>query len=298
MSRWAGLRLAIATVLLAAAGLKGYQLATAPLPPDAPLPRWLLTVVVEAEVLLGLWLLLGGLARAAWTASVALFGIFAVYTGWQLLTGAASCGCFGQFHVPPALTLAIDLSILAALAVCRPPQAAATHAWQVGLPLLLVVLTGPPAALAMNSYRPVGMPSAGGTVVLEPATWTGQPLPIAEHIAIDADLNRGRWTVVLYRRGCGSCREDVPRFERQADRWAEEGRDERIALVSLPPHADPAKDLPSGRSAAVVGRLDDSHHWYVRTPAIVRIADGTVIDPADDTALAAGSPSASSKEGG
>ena len=184
----------VGLILLAAAELKGYRLA--PLPPGSPLPR--LLVVVEAEALLALWLFCGGLTRYAWVACACLFTVFAVYAAWQLLGGGSSCGCFGSLAVPPAATLAVDLSVLAALYACRPARETSTVVWRMGLPLLVNAVIGPPLAVSMSSYRPVGLSSNGGTVTLAPAAWTGRPLPIPDHIIIGADLTAdgpwwGRW---------------------------------------------------------------------------------------------------------
>ena len=49
----------------------------------------------------------------AWTGVVALFAMFAGYTGYLLYRGAESCGCFGDVHTPPAMTLGIDLFMVA-----------------------------------------------------------------------------------------------------------------------------------------------------------------------------------------
>ena len=291
------LRLILGTLLLAAAALKGHQLATAPLPPGSPLPRPWLAVLVEGELLLGLGLVCGGFARLAWFTCVGVFALFAGYATWLLAGGADSCGCFGAADVPPAATLVVDLLALIALAFCRPAAAGGpafngAAAWQVGVPLWVMAAVGPPAAVAMTSFQAGSLTEAYGAVVLEPDTWTGQPLPILEHVDIPTALDEGRWTLVLYRNACGGCTEEVPRHERQADEWAAAGRDERVALVSVPPHAAAADDLPSGASAAVVGRLDDRRDWFVRTPTVVRLVDGVVVgDPPATVAVA------SSREG-
>ena len=262
------LRVLIGSLLLAAAALKGWQLATAPLPPDSLLPRPVWAMLVEGELLLALWLLCGGLARLDWAACVGLFSLFATFTLYQLTIGAESCGCFGQVRVPPAVTLALDLAILAALFFCRPTVSESTPAWRLGVPLWILALVGPPAALAMTSYTP-GSLESGGVVVLEPQTWDGEPFPLTEHVDLPADLSEGRWTVVFYRHNCGKCLAELPDYHRRA------AAGERIALISVPPHA---ADRLAGQSAAaaVAGRLSDSRDWFIQTPAAVTLVDGVV----------------------
>lgn len=48
----------------------------------------------------------------AWGFVAAAFAGFAGYTMHLLLTGAKTCGCFGAFHVPPAVTLSLDTAIV------------------------------------------------------------------------------------------------------------------------------------------------------------------------------------------
>lgn len=68
--------------LLIAAGLKAYGLAFDPLSQDSFLasPR-LLIATIGVEILLGLWLLSGWSARAAWVAALGFFGILAGVAG-------------------------------------------------------------------------------------------------------------------------------------------------------------------------------------------------------------------------
>ena len=66
-------RVAVGILLLTAAGLKGYQLATEPLLGTGFLDsRWLLTMTVEFELLFGLWLLANIWPKLSWAAAMGL----------------------------------------------------------------------------------------------------------------------------------------------------------------------------------------------------------------------------------
>jgi len=111
----------LAMVLLAAVVLKGRQLLTEPVVSSSIWSsRPFLIFQVEFELALGLWFLSGLFKKAAWLAAVLCFSVFSVVTLYKGLTGAASCGCFGQVHVNPWLTLfAIDLPAVIALTMFR-----------------------------------------------------------------------------------------------------------------------------------------------------------------------------------
>lgn len=76
--------------------------------------------VMEAEALLGLWLLSGWAKRSAWFFAVAFFLVVAGFSLYLGLMGQSSCGCFGRIHVSPWNAFALDVTCLAALVICRP----------------------------------------------------------------------------------------------------------------------------------------------------------------------------------
>lgn len=108
-------------LLLAAAGLKAQGLALEPTGEHTILssPR-LEIAAIEAEILLGVWLLSGWAARFAWVAALAFFGILAGVSSYLALVGQQDCGCFGRVAVNPWLTFSIDIAAVAALLVWRP----------------------------------------------------------------------------------------------------------------------------------------------------------------------------------
>jgi hypothetical protein len=76
---------------------------------------------LTAETILGAWLLSGRYQRDAWLAALALFTLFTGVSLYLTIAGQRSCpSCFGPIPVNPAVTLTLDLAILAVLAFCRP----------------------------------------------------------------------------------------------------------------------------------------------------------------------------------
>jgi hypothetical protein len=77
--------------------------------------------VMEAEALLGLWLLSGWAKRAAWFFAVAFFVVVAGFSLYLGLMGQSSCGCFGRIHVSPWNAFGLDVACLGTLALCWSP---------------------------------------------------------------------------------------------------------------------------------------------------------------------------------
>lgn len=146
-------RIALGLLLLVAAALKGYQLATEPvLAPHVDGPwwatgltallasRWLLLGAVEFELFFGLWLLAGLYPRQTRALAIGCFALFAAVSLFKALSGAASCGCFGKVAVSPWLTLALDIFAAVVLLLVRfraepemrRPRLPA-HAWRLGI---------------------------------------------------------------------------------------------------------------------------------------------------------------------
>ena len=115
------LRILLAAVLLTAAVLKTYELATGPVLGNELLDsRWLLMAVVEFELFFGIWLLSGFYPRQTWAAAILCFGIFACVPLYKALAGHASCGCFGPVPINPWYTTAFDAAIVLLLLYWRP----------------------------------------------------------------------------------------------------------------------------------------------------------------------------------
>lgn len=114
----------LGSLLLAAAGLKLYGLAVEPVGATGIFSEpWVQTLIIDWELLLGIWLLWGINSGAAWLAATITFLGFAGVSFWQGWIGQTTCGCLGTIHVNPWLALGIDVSVLGILTTtrCREP---------------------------------------------------------------------------------------------------------------------------------------------------------------------------------
>lgn len=281
------IRRLLAIVLLVAALLKGHQLATGPIAGDSLFAsRGFLIGLVEAELLFGLWLLVGLHPQLTWRAT---FGCFLAFSGIALakmLSGEPSCGCFGRVFVPPWLTLALDAAAVAALLRWRPGgrrgPSVLSHPRRAAVFLVTALLVGVPMAAVMSRFRPATITAwgnllgAGDLVVLEPESWVGGRFPLLEHIDIGNELARGYWIVVLYHHDCQACREAIPGYERRARAIASQWDAPRIALIEMPPYAPAGDGIVAVNSPCVSGRLNDARDWFITTPAEIRMRDSIV----------------------
>ena len=114
-------RFIVAAIFLLAAGLKAWQLATVPPIGEGLLQaRWFNILVVEFELIFGIWLLFGKLLKLTWLLSIGCFSIFAAVSLYKALSGEVSCGCFGAVVINPWVTMVFDLAIVGCLLLFRP----------------------------------------------------------------------------------------------------------------------------------------------------------------------------------
>ena len=281
-------RVVLSILLLVAAALKGHQLATSPLAETGPLTsRWLLIVVVEIELALGLWLLVGALQPLARHAAITCFTVFGAVSLLRALNGASTCGCFGSVAISPWWTAALDAAAVASLLLAKPTPGSNPQKkpyCRLALHLILLIALGVPAAIVMAGYRPAALTAggeilrAGQTIVLEPETWLGKPFPLIRHIDIGARLADGHWTVVFYHHDCPACHEVISSLRASRDDHQEPGERSRVALVQVPPVGLPLPEDSSERAGiAAQGALDADHDWFIATPVTVSLASGVVV---------------------
>jgi hypothetical protein len=130
LTSWSVVSMVVGVVLLAAAALKGYEVATEELLEEGLLTsRWFLMLVVEWEVLFALWLL-GGFyrfyPRATRTVAVLYFLVLFEVSLASVAEGRPSCACFGKALVSPWVTGLFNLVVLL-LVVAAPMPDAAEH---------------------------------------------------------------------------------------------------------------------------------------------------------------------------
>lgn len=285
-------RVLVGAILLTAAGLKGYQLATEPTLGTSLLEsRWFLIGVVEFEVLFGFWLLANIWPKPTWAAAIACFSVFACVSLYKALSGYANCGCFGRVPVNPWLTFTLDICIVLALFVFEPVE---NKLGEIGQgveperlrPRLVAVsvlwaLVGIPGSFAMASPRIASLTSAGSIdtaatfVILEPQQWIGSRFPLLDYVDIKDRLMAGDWFVLLYHHNCSTCQRVLPQVMR-VDSGAS-GNSRQLALIEVPPYAQ-GHETPPQAPLWIRGHLAKTIEWFVRTPVLVELRDGVVTE--------------------
>jgi hypothetical protein len=111
-------RSVLGLVLVVAGALKLYELAFEA--QDESTPTTLLMVFAKAEILGGLWIVVGAdpIQTRRW--ALAAFVGLALASLLQALAGKCSCGCFGTLSVNPWLVLVFDLTGVGSLLGSRP----------------------------------------------------------------------------------------------------------------------------------------------------------------------------------
>ena len=284
---FAQLRFLIAAVLLLAAGLKAYQIATAPLPPvvqgsvftpflELLNDRYFLMAVVIGEILFAL-ILIADICRAwAWLLSLLGFSVFALVSLVKGLVGESDCGCWGTFAVNPYITMSFDLVIVALLLVFRERI---TWAFPVvdrkKLAVLLIVwsvLAGPVLfailSLKQRPYATLGTeftgPDGKTMILLEPKKWIGEEFPLFSRFTDPEGaetLKQGEWNILLVQPDCPTCKQMINDLEAR--------NAENVAIVVVPSSSNEREV----QTIFPVFKPDNQNDWLV-SPCVVKTVDG------------------------
>lgn len=286
----ASIPIGVASVLWAAAALKGYQLVTLPPTPPQELPRWGMLALVEGEFLFGALLCFGFWHKAACRIGAVVFLAFAGVAAFKAMGHARSCGCFGPITLSPWITMTFDLAAapLLWLSATRTTLAKPVS-WRLPALVCFVVAVGGIGGIFMARGPVVqvvpGEPitavddapimNAGGTLILNPQEWIGKGFPLRSHIRSVADISSGTWHILFYHHDCGSCRGILASLIHT--------QTQSMVLVSLPPHAE-ADELAS-RLGVPVARLSATQTWFMQTPVMVTLDGGRVSEVIDEAKL-------------
>ncbi len=279
-------RLLVVGVLLAAAVLKTHQLLTEPILGKGFLySRWILIGLVELEFFFGLWILTGRAAQLTWRLATMCFVLFACVSAYKAIGGEASCGCFGRLQVNPWITMTFDLAMLAAL-LALPPAESNAPGHMVRIPLrvfaTVVVAIGLPALVAMTYFwPPTASPANGVTiagdnwVIAEPQRWPGKRFPLLDQIDVGERLAAGRWLLVFYHPGCPQCEELIDRYRNWQQARVAGAESAKVAFIEVP-DAEQSHSIDFSGTRCLLGSLDRSRRWFVPTPTILVLQEGTV----------------------
>lgn len=285
VSQFQALAAVLGVFLVGTAALKTLSVADAESELVYEVPRWLTITAVQAELAVGLLLLSGLWPSVARQATIALFGMFAIFSLYRAVAGYESCGCLGSVGVNPWWTLTFDAGVLAIVSwgpigmmATSPEENRRIRSW------ICVASYGPLATLSLlhlAKSEPAHLDASGALkltsdsrlVVLEPADWIGKVFPLSGYLSPPVDLSKGRWTILMYHHDCPKCQEVLPRYEVLADANKTHGKSHPVLLLEVPPFGAP---FDQAASSAIHARLSDEHEWFVQAPVELRLNNGRV----------------------
>jgi thiol-disulfide isomerase/thioredoxin/uncharacterized membrane protein YphA (DoxX/SURF4 family) len=281
-------RLVLGTILLAAAVMKGHELATGPVAQKSLLTtRWFLVLAVEFELVLALCLLSGLWKRLTWWVALASFAAFACITAYKVWHGETDCGCFGRIRTDPRYTLTLDLFAVASLLLFAPtpdyrPKPTASRRFAVVGAIVLAFSAA--LAYSMATLHVAMQSSDSGllsvnrhsTLVLLPEKWPNKPFPLLPHVNIGSRLSAGKWLVLIYHQDCSTCQQAIPFYTRLARETAPVLRGRQVALLAMPPYPSAEQHTANDPPAIVDGKLSDTKQWIAETPVVAALDDGIV----------------------
>jgi len=275
MTKYDAIRGALSGVLAVAGTMKWLELTHGSFAGAVSRSQGLETLGIAFELLLSAWLISGLCSRAAGWAALATFSVFAIVSLSKLLSGEASCGCFGRANVNPWFSFTFDLTAIIGLVMVPGPRfqsAAHGHAAPRSSVLTRVwMFTGSGCvAVAIDAL----LLATSGIDVLEPVSWIGHQFPLLEYIDIGPDIAKGTWTVVLIRHDCSECREAIGSYRRKVSDDAACEIADKLVFVDIQPGPAASRSLAPGFR---VGRLNTHRRWFIETPMEVRLQDGIVI---------------------
>jgi hypothetical protein len=160
--RWVSAGLGL--ILVIAGILKGHQVLTEPLAEiDLLTSRWFLTLLVEFEVMFGIWLVAGLWPVKTRRFAIIWFAMLLAITLFQIVQGKSTCPrCFGSVPVSAFAVLALDLAAVALLWYFKPDGSLAppidSQRLRLALVLCVFLAIGIPAAMAMVRFGPTSYP--------------------------------------------------------------------------------------------------------------------------------------------
>jgi hypothetical protein len=261
-------------VLIAASILKIHEMLVVCIPgwrEHGVWESWEFTLLqIPIELCLGLWLISGLFRKAAWLAGTLAYCGFIFVTLYKGMAGAESCGCFGQIHVNPWITLGlIDVPMFIVLLMNRPgddykllppPWPNIWHALIFAAPIFGVLIFFGPLLVAFKPvcikpddaakvvivykdkivYRdrmttepnitPVTNPDIKPDVTPIATTQQAELWSWLQYIDIADQLKEGVVVVLIYHHDCPICATMVPRYDQYYKKMKELG-DESMKIA-------------------------------------------------------------------
>lgn len=281
-------RTLVALVLILAAAAKAYQLAVEPFFVSELFgARWPEILVALLELLLGLWLLTDFLPTWSLLTAICCFVTFGVVSFYKAISGAESCGCFGELKINPWITLGLDCAIAALLTYTI---------WQLqnrgsNNPIGVNNSLGTGTAFAIWAIVSIPVGACVGFFPIPTASllnghqlhvvdsdlcskeWLDQQFPLVKDINNGHQLKKGTWLVLLHKQNCSSCRKAVQDFSQLAGDFSTIADGPRVAIIEVPPYSAKTVEV---RSEVFLGRLSNTKGWKVDAPLAMIVDGGNV----------------------
>lgn len=251
-----------------------------------------LSIAVEL-VVVGVMVLLPPLARLVGIASLGAF--LPVLVG-DVLLGATSCGCFGAVEIHPGITLVVDLGFLLGLiflgrgvrmlaltSTLKTSRVVAVGLWSMVSVLAAFGFAGGARTEGVSvTDDPVdGRSMVAATLPTDGyyfpqyEAWLGRPfreIEIASWVrGLPEDLDTGPQYIIFYRKDCEHCHELLELYFSGA-------LPQPTTAIAVPERIGfPTENLqPFSCSECRVAELPAGIDWFMKTPVLVRLADGVV----------------------
>jgi thiol-disulfide isomerase/thioredoxin len=301
---------AVGLTLIIASILKSHQLLTEPIISKGFWESWQFFLIqIPLELGLGIWLVCGLFRKAGWLLGVLAFGLFIGVTLQKGISGAGSCGCFGRVHVNPWITFSVmDVPFFALLLIFRPkgekllppPWPSERHFFGVAIPtfillpvlVLVLVFNKPPEKTdkyevikpqewvkkeAVTAKPVIEKPTDQNQSAQPKITKQAEEWPMLKHIDVADSLRNGVVVVLLYHWDCPNCREAIPKYNKMCSELGGGEGSIRFAFIEIPSYGRQEDNPVPQDTSCLKGRLDTSKQWYITTPLVVLIENGTVI---------------------
>lgn len=242
---------------------------------------WLSSTVLEflpyGEIFFGCWFLSSIQFRAAQYVATSIFLGMVVVSGFQVVLGEPSCGCFGPAAIPSSWVFAFDCFLLASLVFSTVVSRYVVRESQKWTCVMAATVPRICLASAVGLF----LTAANESRSFDVADVVGSRFSLLDSIDIDADLEEGKWMVLLWRPGCPKCERLVDSFEI----WSRTGHlltfflrtRHYVGLVQLPIGSDagvtPEK---STRDGLPRGHCLHSQTHSIPTPTLVWLNWGIV----------------------
>jgi hypothetical protein len=280
--------LVLGLVLSLAGGLKLFSaLNSPPITNAASFSRELTVALSIGELVLAMWLISGFRPQLTRWLSLGFFFVFLVVSSYKAISGEESCACLGEIKVNPWYSAMFNATAIGVLALWRPDVhkgffvASLTSLTCLVFTFLIIVLGIKRIPLNATIAEDGEIHGYGNRIAIEPTQWVEGRFPLLGHIDIGPTLSHGQWFVLIYRRNCKACLEYMPTFERLAEHSSLFPRSPQCAIVEVDSISPQESFLPTIGNEILRGRLSTAWNWIVRTPLLIRLSDGKVLEIVD-----------------